>query len=159
MSKLSQEEKDAYMAKVQKLMIEYFLREKVETHLTKKQLKQLVDKYPPDKGQNVDAFMQAVGELLPKAPEMFTEAMIEVKARLVVDQYKKKKKGYEELLKDATSEESKAIIKRKIAECEVNLKFIKDEKWEFVAGNVAQSKAVKPAKVDVHASAKEFGSQ
>lgn len=147
MTALDDADKDAFQERVQRLIVEYFLQEKLGESLTKAQLRELMRKFPPDNQKNVDAFMEEVGEILPDASSKFVDAIVEIKARIVRDHYETKKEAFEQLLKEMKDPKEQEVLKEKLAQCEVYLTYIDNNEWEFLAAraNEAQEKEA-PAK-------------
>lgn len=129
---LQQEKKDEYLRRFTKLILEYYLEEKVGDNLTRAQIETLMQKYPPTSELNVEAFLQEMSEMLPNASDLFTEALIEMKAKIVHTHYETKREIYTEMLIDEIDPSKKTLLKKMIAEVERVLKFIANNDWEMV---------------------------
>lgn len=131
---LPQAEQDELLTKIQKLVIEYFLQEKVGENLSKEEIAQLMEKFPPDSEENVQGFLTEVAEKIPNVAQLYMDAAVEVKARLIEDQYVAKKEQYAQLLTESKDMDKKKLITDELAKCEANLTAIRDNKWELVEG-------------------------
>lgn len=129
---LPQAEQDELLTKIQKLVIEYFLQEKVGENLSKEEIAQLMEKFPPESEENVQGFLTAVAEMIPNVAQMYMDAAVEVKARLIEDQYVAKKGQYAQLLTETNDRRKKDLIAQELAKCDANLSAIAQNKWELV---------------------------
>lgn len=129
---LPESEQNEVLEKVQKLVLDYFLQEKVGEKLTKAEIEELMSKYPPESEENVQGFLAEVAEKIPNVAQLYMDAAVEVKARLIEDQYLAKKEQYTQLLTEIKDGEKKKIVVDELARCQANLDAIHDNKWELV---------------------------
>ncbi|MBN2100304.1 hypothetical protein JW710_00200 [Candidatus Dojkabacteria bacterium] len=132
MSAVDQKEKDEYMELLEKLVLEYYLQEKVGRSLKPKQLEDLMEKYPPTNTKNVEALLEEIGEALPNAEDLFVDANREVKARVVKEQYEAKRLKYMRLMKEARNVDQMKDYQSRISNCTKTLQNIDEEKWNLV---------------------------
>lgn len=130
---MTDEQKEKYLGSVEKLILEYFLQEKVGRTLKPEQLQELMNKYPPTDEKNVEAMIQAIGEMLPNASDLFVDASLEVKARLVRDQYATIIKTYEKMLAESTSANIRNELTKKISASKKLLSLANEQRWAEIA--------------------------
>ncbi len=132
-SNISDEQKEKYLSTLEKVILQYFLQEKIGDALSKEQLEELMRKYPPEDEKNVEAMMEAIGAMLPDASDLMVDAMIEVKARAIRDQYETSIKMYEKLLSEAKSQNIRDELQNKIEESKKRLELANGNKWSELA--------------------------
>jgi hypothetical protein len=135
---LNEDEKEKFQKRVTKLTIQYFLQEKVGSRMTDEEKEKLAERELKSI-KDSEEMLEEVGDAVPNAAELFTEAIVETKIRLVKDHYTKKKNGYRRLLKKSEDPKEKDLIEKKLEECEANLEFIAQERWEMVASQSARN--------------------
>lgn len=88
---LEEKEKEAFLDKFIVLVLRYFLQEKVQDGLANKEdLEKLAKAYEAANASNPEEVLDRIAELVPNASELFSEALTEVKARVVRDHYTQK---------------------------------------------------------------------
>lgn len=134
---MTKKEKKEFEKQVTKLMLQYFLQEKIGERLTEAEKEEIAN-IGVERLSDAEKIIEVVGDKVNEAPQLLTEAMIEVKVRVVRDHYQNKKRTYEKKLEVTKDIQEIDAIQKKIIECNSNLQFIKEEKWELVASQVAE---------------------
>jgi len=62
LEKASKERKEKYQKEYVTLVIQYFLADKVGDSITRAQMEELMEKYPPESEENVNQLLQHIGE-------------------------------------------------------------------------------------------------
>lgn len=131
---LSQPEKDKYLDSLLKLVYRYFFQEKIGKNLTEEQKETFADKYTfetnPEK--ELEELFLEIGDVLPNSAELFTEAVNEMKVKIVRDFYTNKKAQLEEIANTEQDPAVKTRTEEMVAICDTNLGAIEKRAWEAI---------------------------
>lgn len=127
---LQQDQKDKLTNDLVNNSIRYFLQEKIGSVLTDERKEEIVSKYTGN--IDIDKLLQELGDEIPNAAELFTEASLEIKANTVSEYYTKLKAKLEANYMGEQTDEGRTEITRKLKLCNKNLEYIQNDAWDDI---------------------------
>lgn len=145
LSDLDQSKKDDYVNKINALVMQLFLT-KVAEIIGPEKREALMAKYNPDSitEDQAQSILSDIGNLVPDASDLYVKTLAQVKASFVEEQYKTKRAALEEALAQATDEDEKLALQRKIELMSKNEQYAKEGNWDAI---LAANQAAKEGKV------------
>jgi hypothetical protein len=119
----SEEEKNNYLDRFTRIVFEYYIAVKLLTFIEEEDREKLLEQFANDP-IDVEAFFKEIKDLVPGASDLFSEALIETKARVVKDHYVNIQNDLSEKLSLTSDEEEKKEIQKKLQKCIDNVNYV-----------------------------------
>ncbi|HVX92619.1 MAG TPA: hypothetical protein VHA74_00710, partial [Candidatus Dojkabacteria bacterium] len=115
---------DQYTKDFTRIASKYFMGVKVPKYLDQEQMAKFDKKYPELNDETFQSFLEELTAVLPDAGDLFSEALIETRFRVVREQYEGIKKDLESQMSNETDPAKRDLLTLKVDKCDSNLQYL-----------------------------------